>query len=242
MQAMAFPRIRISGARMMAAVGIISASALHGQTLIDPGFESYSVSAGGFIQPASGSWTFVNDAGVVEPPSPNSSTGPLSTWSAIFPAVEGQQYASTYAGADIIRQFVTFGTAGDYRLGVYAAAPDGTVTIPSVGTFALGNGEFTFTLGNTAIGNLHSVSAGSSWSLFTADFTISTPGNYQLGVRNTAGAPYFINYDAFTVVPVPEPTFLGLSVALGIVIGARALAQRKRSVAVRRFNRSAFRE
>ncbi len=86
---------------------------LHGQAFVDPGFESYGVSAGGFIQPASGPWLFGNDAGLVEPPAPNSSTGPLNTWSAIFSPVEGQQYASTYAGADTLRQMVTFSAPGD---------------------------------------------------------------------------------------------------------------------------------
>src|SRR5580765_4644053 len=194
-----------------------SANIGHAQVFTDPGFESYTVSPGGFIQPASGAWLFGNDAGVVEPPAPNSSTGPLNTWSAIFSPVEGQQYASTYAGADTLRQMVTFSAPGDYRLSVYAAAPSGSLTIPSVGTFGLGSGEFTFTLGTAAVGNVQTVPVGSGWSLYTADFAIAAPGNYQLGVRNTASTPYFVNYDAFAVQPVPEPSTLVL-VFLGALV------------------------
>jgi len=186
------------------------------------------VNPGGFIQPASGVWLFGNDAGVVEPPAPNSSTGPLNTWSATFSPVDGQQYASTYAGSDTIRQSVTFGAAGDYRLSVYAAVPNGAVTIPSVGTFALGSGEFTFTLANAAIGNLHTVPAGSGWSLFTADFTIGAPGDYQLGVRNTASAPYFINYDAFAIEPVPEPSPVALGLLGAVCVAIRATRRKSR--------------
>jgi hypothetical protein len=196
---------------------------LHGQVFTDPGFESYAVNPGGFVQPTSGAWLFGNDAGVVEPPAPNSSTGPGDTWSATFAPIDGQQYASTYAGVDTIRQVVAFGAAGNYRLSAYAAAPNGSLTIPSVGTFTLGSGEFTFTLANASIGSLHTVPAGAGWSLFTADLTIATPGNYELGVRNTMAATYFINYDAFAIQPVPEPSTvaLGLLGALGFAIRGR---------------------
>ena len=148
---------------------------------------------------------------MVKPPAPNSSTGPLNTWSGTFPPVEGQQYASTYAGLDSLRQSVVFNSAGTYRISVYAAAPDGIVTIPSVGTFSLGNGEFSFTLANTAIGSLHPVLAGASWSPFAADFTVNSAGNYLLGIRNSSlSSPYFINYDAFSIQPIPEPSTLAL--------------------------------
>jgi hypothetical protein len=196
---------------------------LHGQVFTDPGFESYSVNPGEFVQPSLGAWLFGNDAGVVEPPAPNSSTGPLNTWSAMFAPIDGQQYASTYAGADTIRQGVVFANPGDFRLSVYAAAPTGSVTIPSVGTFALGEGEFTFTLAGGAIGSAHTVPAGTGWSLFTADFTVNKSGTYQLGVRNTTATPYFINYDAFEIQPVPEPSTiaLGLLGAVGIILGGK---------------------
>jgi len=196
-------------------------AASHGQVFTDPGFESYSVNPGEFVRPSLGAWLFGNDAGVVEPPAPNSSTGPLNTWSATFAPVDGQQYASTYAGVDTIQQGVVFATAGDFRLSVYAAAPNGSVTIPSVVTIALGDGEFTFTLAGVAIGSAHAVPAGTGWSLFTADFTVSKSGTVQLGVRNTAASPYFINYDAFNIQPVPEPSAiaLGLLGAVGLALG-----------------------
>jgi hypothetical protein len=191
-----------------------------GQILIDPGFEQYAVSAGGFIKPVTGPWSFVNDAGVVEPPAPNSSTGPLNTWSATFAAIEGEQYPSTYAGGDTIRQSVSFGAAGDYRVSAYAAAPSGSVTIPPADPFTLGNGQFSFTLGNAAIGTPFTIAPGSDWSLFTADFTIASPGDYQIGIRNNTTAPYFINYDAFQIVPVPEPTFWQLMLSAGMAVVA----------------------
>lgn len=211
-----------SGLRLLMALAVlaIGTGQVRGQGFADPGFESYAVSSGGFVQPSSGAWAFVNDAGVVEPPAPNSSTAPGNTWSATFAAFEGQQYASTYAGSDTIRQSVSFSAAGDYRISVQAAAPNGSLIIPTVGTLTLGNGQFTFTLGNSAIGNVNTVTAGTSWNLYTADFTIATPGSYQLGVRNSASSPYFINYDAFAIQPVPEPQVWGLIAVLGAVIAA----------------------
>jgi len=193
---------------------------LNAQSLTDPGFETYAVNSGGFVKPTTGPWLFGQDAGVVEPPAPNSSTGPLNTWSATFAAIEGQQYASTYAGADTIRQSVLFGAAGQYRVSAYAAAPSGSVTIPPTGTSTLGDGEFTFTLGNAAIGTPHTIAPGTDWSLFTADFTIPTPGNYQVGIRNNTTAPYFINYDAFEIQPVPEPAVWQVLFAVGTALVA----------------------
>lgn len=212
---------------MLAAMSIAT-----GGTLLDGGFEGYAVSSGGFVKPDSGPWLFANDAGVVEPFAPNSSTGALNTWSATFAAIEGQQYASTYAAGDSLRQTVSFPAAGQYRLSVFAAAPSGSVTIPSVGTFALGDGEFTFLFTNTPVGNLQTVPVGSSWSIFTADFAVTAPGDFQVGLRNTRVATYFINYDAFTVVPVPEPTVLQFSLGLGLgVVVMRAFGRAKRDAA-----------
>ncbi len=213
---------------MMAAIAS-SANIAHAQVLSDAGFENYAVTSGGFVKPASGPWLFNNDAGVVEPFAPNSSTGVLNTWSATFAAVEGQQYASTYATLDSLRQVVSFPAAGDYRISVYAAAPSGSVTIPSLGTLPLGSGEFTFLFNDTPIGSLHPVPDGSTWNVFSADFTVPTPGAYEVGVRNTRAAPYFINYDAFAVQPVPEPTVVQLSLAFGVgVIVVRALGRQRR--------------
>jgi len=219
-------------AALVAVLGALfthSTSTVQGQVLVDGGFESYAVNSGGFVQPVSGPWLFANDAGVVEPFAPNSSGGALNTWSATFAPVEGQQYASTYAALDSLRQVVSFTTAGLYRMSVSAAGPSGSLTIPSVGTFTLGDGEFTFLFDNTPVGSLQTVSAGSSWSLFSADFTVTAPGDYQVGVRNTRSAPYFINYDAFAVEPVPEPAVLQLALALGAgVVVRRALRGRRR--------------
>jgi hypothetical protein len=199
-------------------------SVARGQGFTDPGFENYAVSSGDFVKPTSGPWLFSNDAGVVEPYASNSSTGALYTWSATFSAPEGQQYASTYAGSDTIRQVVSFDAAGDYMISVYAAAPDGSVTIPTVGTLTLEDGEFTFTVGNTAVDSLHTVPTGSSWNLYSAVFTISSPGDYLLGVRNEKVAPYFINYDAFAIQLVPEPTTFQLVLAFGVVAaGVKAI-------------------
>ncbi len=193
---------------------------------MDGGFESYAVTSGGFIQPATGPWLFANDAGVVEPFAPNSSGGALDTWSATFAPVEGQQYASTYAALDSLRQAVSFTEPGAYSISVYAAAPSGSVTIPSVGTLTLGEGEFTFLFDNMPVGSLQPVTAGAGWSSFSADFTVGAPGDYSVGVRNTRSASYFINFDVFSVDAVPEPTVLQLCVSLGA--GAFLLSAFKR--------------
>jgi len=96
----------------------------------------------------------------------------------------------------------------------------------------LGNGEFTFTLGNLAIGSAHVVTAGNSWTLFEADFSIAAPGTFQLGIRNTLASPYFINYDAFAIQPVPEPSTLVL--ALAAIVGSVFSAFRVRPFAATR--------
>jgi hypothetical protein len=208
----------------------LASTAVAGQFFTDPGFENYAVEPGQFVRPASGPWSFTNDASVVEPFAPNSSNGVLSTWSATFAPVEGQQYASTYAGSDTIRQSVALAAAGDYQLSVFATAPDGTVTIPGVGTFTLGDGQFTFTLGNAAIGGTQVVEAGAGWGFYTADFTVASPGNYLLGVRSTLADTYFINYDSFDVRFVPEPSALALAVGGGLALAlCRRGASRRRA-------------
>ncbi len=197
-----------------AAVGL-QERLLQAQSFTDPGFESYSVADGAFLRPASGEWIFVNDAGVVDPPSPSSSTGPLNTWSATFPAIQGEQYASTYAGLDSLSQSVFLAAPGAYLLSVYAAAPDGSITIPPLSPQTLVDGEFTFILNNSPIGNSHSVTAGATWTLYSVEFSIDTPGSYLLGLRNTRADAYFINYDAFEITPVPEPAAWQLTLLLG---------------------------
>lgn len=201
--------------------GISLARMVQAQTLLNAGFEDNPVAAGGFLKPTTGPWTFSNDAGIVRPFAPNSSTGPLNTWSATFVPIEGQQYASTYAASDLIRQGVVFGAAGNYRISVYAAAPDGTLTIPNVGTSTLTDGEFSFVLGNLAIGQTITVPKGSSWNVYNADFTIPSAGTYDVGVRNTKAAAYFINYDAFSIQSVPEPSLLALLLPIGLMVARR---------------------
>ena len=210
----------------LAALASHPASA-RGQAFSDPGFESYSVASGQFVKPATGVWAFVNDAGVVEPFAGNSSTGPLNTWSATLAAPQGQQYASTYAGSDTIRQLVTFASAGDYEISVFAAAPSGSLTIPGVFTSNVVDGQFVFTLGNTPIGATHSVEAGGNWSQYAAMFAIPAPGNYQLGIRNTLSAVYFVNYDAFAIHSVPEPSTLALGLGGALLLAARLRRRRR---------------
>ncbi len=212
------------------ALFVYLAGSAQAQILLDPGFENYDVSSGSFLRPSSGPWQFANDAGVVRPFAPNSSLGPLDTWSATFAAPEGAQYASTYASLDSLRQTVSFAAAGTYRISVLAAAPEGLLTIPTVGTFTLTDGEFTFIFNNSAVGLPQTVAAGSSWNSYFADFTVTTPGEYQVGVRNSRASPYFINYDSFVLEPVPEPAALQLFVVFGMV----AICVRSRRIAVTR--------
>jgi hypothetical protein len=77
-----------------------------------------------------------------------------------------------------------------------------------------GDGQFAFTLGTSNIGSPFTVSQGSSWTLYDVTFTIDQPGNYNLGVRNADAATYFINYDSFSIQPVPEPSSI---VLLGLI-------------------------
>lgn len=207
---------------------IVSGGTLQAQTILNAGFEDDVVSAGAFLRPAAGPWTFNNDAGVVRPFAPNSSTGPLNTWSATFAPVQGQQYASTYAGSDLIRQGLVFGAAGEYRISVYAASPGGTLTIPTVGTSTMVDGEFSFVLGAANIGSLNTVVREAGWAEYSALFTIPSPGTYDLGVRNTKTAAYFINYDAFSIQAVPEPGLLPFVLAFGAAIVGRPLLRRTR--------------
>ncbi len=196
-----------------------------GQTLLDPGFESYSVAAGGFVKPTTGPWIFANDAGVVEPFSPPSSTGSLNTWSATFAAIEGAQYASTYGSFDTLEQSVTFAMPGDYLISLYAAAPSGTVTVPPLPPITLGDGAFRFTLDGVSIGGAYTVQTDVGWTLYTQAFTIAAPGSHTVGVRNSLTAAYFINYDGFAIVPEPATGLLVL-LSLGLGLARRSSARR----------------
>src|SRR5262245_45163588 len=110
------------------AISLCGASAM-GVTFVDPGFESYAVTAGTFVRPGTGPWTFVNDASVVRPFAAPTSLGIFQTWSATLAAFEGEQYACTYAGGDVLSQSVSL-AAGTYTISVQAYAPSGTVTFP----------------------------------------------------------------------------------------------------------------
>ncbi|MBE7500197.1 MAG: hypothetical protein HS113_07805 [Verrucomicrobiales bacterium] len=125
---------------------LVAAPVIHAAALVDPGFETYAVEPGTFVRPASGPWSFDNDAAVVKPFAPPTSTGSFNTWSAALSPWEGEQYASTYAGGDRLQQTVTFDAPGVFELSVYAAAPAGTLTLPGIATVTLGDGEFRFTI------------------------------------------------------------------------------------------------
>ncbi len=208
------------------AVGVLVSFALAGVAnggivVLDPGFESTPVSPGGFVTPMTGPWLFTNDAGVVRPYAPPSSTGVLNTWSATFDAIEGEQYASTYAGSDTIDQGITFSTAGDYLISVYAAAPEGSVIIhPGDDPLTLLTGGFRFILDGVQFGDTNIIDPGTDWTTFSAPFSVDA-GQHRLGIRNTVTAPYFINYDGFSIVPEPATGLLAW-------LGLGAVASRRR--------------
>lgn len=193
---------------------LIAAVGTHAATLVDAGFESYDVEPGTFVRPATGPWSFDNDAAVVKPFAPPTSTGSFNTWSAALSPWEGEQYASTYAGGDRLQQTVTFDAPGVFELSVYAAAPAGTLTLPGIATVTLGEGEFRFTIDGFYLSPLHTVAAGSDWTRYGVEIQIEEPGDHTLGIANVKIAPYFINYDAFAITPVPEPATYGMAMAL----------------------------
>lgn len=193
---------------------LMAAPLVHAATLVDVGFEAYDVEPGTFVRPATGPWSFDNDAAVVKPFAPPTSTGSFNTWSAALSPWEGEQYASTYAGGDRLQQTVTFDAPGVFELSVYAAAPAGTLTLPGIATVTLGDGEFRFTIDGFYLSPLHTVAAGSDWTRYGVEIQIEEPGDYTLGIANVKIAPYFINYDGFAITPVPEPATCGMAMAL----------------------------
>jgi hypothetical protein len=204
---------------------VTSGSIASAQTINDPGFESYSVSPGGFVRSSSGAWSFYNDACVVEPFAPNSSNGVFSTWSATRAAYEGQQYACTYAGGDLIAQSVYFPEVGTYEISVRAFAPAGTILIPPQPTIPLIDGQFRF-YDDGSIGPTFTVPVDQNWALYTTQFTVSAPGYQLIGVTNPLTASYFINYDAMALHRVPEP---GMMAVLGIALAAITRRRGERS-------------
>ncbi len=179
------------------------------QVVADPGFESYSLAAGDYLIPSSGPWLFNNNAGVVKPFSPPTSTAPLNTWSGTFAAFEGAQYASAYAGADWFDQSVSFPAPGDYLLSVYAASPGGTVVLNG-GTHQLTTGDFRFAVGGVVRGPTFTPLLDSDWARYSTVVSIPAAGSRLVGFHTTKTDSYFINFDAFSVTPVPEPSGMAL--------------------------------
>lgn len=216
-------------ARMIAGMVVGAAGVVMGGVVVsDGGFEGYSVAAGGFVKPASGIWSFANDAGVVRPYAPNSATALLFTWSATRNAYEGQQYASTYAGSDMITQDAAFPAAGKYELSVEAFAPGGTITIPDVlYNCPLTDGAFRFRFDHVNVGLVQTVSMNSDWTRYSTIVDVPAAGTYEVGVLNTATAPYFINYDAFAVQSIPEPATAGTLLVLGFALLRRQVTAHK---------------
>lgn len=180
----------------------------------DPGFESYAVADGGVLFDNGGPWAFENNARVVDAFAPNSGTP--DTYSATFAPFEGEQYTSTYGGLDRIVQDVYL-TPGSYTVSVYAAAPDGEWIHPVSGPLTLVDGGFDFVLDGANVSLENVLSPGTDWTHYFATFSIDTEGVYEVGVRNTRTAVYFINYDGFGLVPGPGVAGV---FGLGLVLGA----------------------
>jgi hypothetical protein len=145
------------------------------------------------------------------------------TWSATVTAYDGSQYASAYAGSDWFDQSVFFPAPGDYELSVYATSPEGSVVINGA-TSTLTTGEFRFALGGAVTGPTFSPPLGAGWSQYSAVVRVKAAGNRLVGFHTTKTAPYFINFDAFSVTRVPEPSGVFLSIA---ACGVRSLRLRR---------------
>lgn len=186
-------------------------------TIQDASFESFNVADGSSVMAPDGPWLWANDAGVVDPILPNSSNGAVdNTASGTFAPMDGEQYATTYATLDRVTQIVEFASAGEYELSVWAAAPDGTLTIPEVFVDRLlDTGGFQFVVDGTAIGDVNMLDPATPWTFYSTRFFVPSPGQFSVGVRNVVTAPYFINYDAFTLQTVPEPSG---AMALGVLL------------------------
>jgi hypothetical protein len=191
-------------------------------TIADPGFESFDVDPGGFTK-ENGAWSFDNDAGVVQPYAPNSSTAILNTWSATFDAIEGEQYASTYAGGDRIFQSVTFEKSGEYLFEVFAAAPGGSVNTGG-GYIPLSWGSFYFQVGLQSAGYFV-LYPDTDWAKYSATAYVEA-GTHLVQIKNGASAPYFINYDAFSLTLVPLPASIWL---LGSALAGLGWLRRKQT-------------
>jgi hypothetical protein len=205
---------------------VVASSFARAQAVINGGFESPPVGSGQFIRAPAGWWQYTNDAGVVRPFGRSTGTQVFNTWSATRAAFEGAQYASTYAGSDAILQPVVFDQSGAYELSVMAFSPAGTQEIPgNPGLFMpLEAGEFGLQFAGAQVGPTWVVPAGSDWTRYATTVDVAQPGTYVVGVANTRSAVYFVNYDAFSVTPVPEPSAAGVA----LTIGAATVFRRRR--------------
>ena len=196
------------------------------QTVADAGFEQVPVASGQFVK-VGGPWAYTNDAGIVRPFGSSTTTEPLNTWSATRDAFEGAQYASTYAGGDTITQPVTFDQPGVYELSVMAFSPAGIQEIPgNPGLYKpLGNGEFRFEFGGGPVGPTWVVPVGSEWTRYATTVDVTQPGTYPVGIANTRVDVYFVDYDAFRIAAVPEPSAAAL---LLLTAGCAAGRRRRR--------------
>jgi hypothetical protein len=189
------------------------------QTVLDPGFESYSVSAGEWTNVDGGPWQFNNNAGVVEPFAPPTVLSPLMTWAATIAPYDGQQYASAYAGSDFFDTIVDFPMPGDYFLSVYAASPpdssDVNDAVPTLTT-----GAFRFALGGAVTGPTFVPPLDAEWNRYSTTVRVNSAGPRLVGFHTTKTAPYFVYFDAFSLGRIPEPATLGLAL-IALIAPAR---------------------
>ena len=130
--------------------------------------------------------------------------------SAVFPAFDGSQYASTYAGAALFGESLYFASHGTYEVSCFAASPTGSLFLSNFQpvTVQLQPGNFAFQINRQSLGQPVPMMPGTNWTRYSAQFEIPSPGNYEVGVANIIGGPYFIYYDRFSIklLAVPEPT------------------------------------
>jgi hypothetical protein len=190
---------------------------------VDSSFENYSIPDGSYAAPA-GSWEFRQNSFVVDPFIPHTHSGSSNTRSATYVPHLGDQYVSTYAGNGGLSQSLQFTLAGMYQVSVYAASPSGSIFIQTPvfsGTETLVSGEFQFSLSTsnstvnaTYFGGTQTTTAGGPWLQHSAVITVPSPGTYWIGARNLKFAVYFIYYDDFQIVSVPEPSSILLALPL----------------------------
>lgn len=211
----------MSSRRVIVLIGLAAVFACQSamaQMIQDSSFEGYEVDPGEYLIPKDGPWVFNNDAGIVEPFSPNSTIGvDMDTWSATYTPFDGEQYVSTYASRDSISQMIDIPADGTYIVQIYAAAPDGTIQFPGSDPKDLVTGGFTISVGNE-ISQIFQIAPGTDWSLYAAPFMLEA-GEQELRIANFGLASYFIHYDNITIVP--EPATLTILALGGCAVGLR---------------------